>query len=82
MYVLPILIFAPLYNSPRFFEFKIVTNSTWNCTGADGLNGSEHSTPLPEAEEDCVEQDVSVDLIVTEFRRDPIYIKVSQTLFL
>lgn len=30
-YILPILIFAPLYNMPRFFEFRTVTNTTFEC---------------------------------------------------
>jgi hypothetical protein len=30
-YILPILLFAPLYNVPRFFEFTTVTNATYSC---------------------------------------------------
>ena len=35
-YILPILLFAPLYNSPRFFVFRTVSNVTYTC-----LNTSE-----------------------------------------
>ena len=30
-YILPILIFAPLYNVPRFFEFRTMSNVTYSC---------------------------------------------------
>jgi hypothetical protein len=31
-FVLPILIFAPLYSVPRFFEIRYFSNSTYICT--------------------------------------------------
>ena len=30
-YILPIFFFAPVYNLPRFFEFKTVQNTTFTC---------------------------------------------------
>ena len=30
-YIIPILLFAPLYNVPRFFEFQTVKNVTFAC---------------------------------------------------
>jgi len=38
---LPILLFAPLYNVPRFFEFKTATNITYTCLRNSTLSGGE-----------------------------------------
>ena len=45
---MPILIFAPLYNVPRFFEFRTMSNVTYSCvvTGNTSLNPQTLNTSL------------------------------------
>ena len=57
-----------------------MTNTTWNCAnstnnGSDVTSSDGSVAPVPEEDEGCVEEE-SVDLIVTDFRKDDIYIKV------
>ena len=122
-YILPILLFAPLYNVPRFFEFTTINNTTYTCLDNSTFGPSLISDPKNEgslfdpsrprtdldpqlfpsyeleAEESglvLLEQDflgrsndelremcktwkkkVVIELHVTDFRVDPIYVSVS-----
>ncbi len=41
LYVLPILVVAPLYNFPRFFEFRLRTRTVYVCEGEEAGAGPE-----------------------------------------
>ena len=49
-YIVPILLFAPLYNVPRFFEFDTVKNVTFTCLDdqLNSWNGNKTSLPINE----------------------------------
>ena len=121
-YIVPILLFAPLYNVPRFFEFTTINNTTYTCLDNSTFGPSLISDPTndgsmfdtsgsragldPELfpnyeieaeesglillEEDFLNQTkdelrekcktwkkkVVIELHVTDFRVDPIYVSV------
>ena len=115
MYVLPILVLAPLYNVPRFFEFRTETNVTYMCSNLVQLNetaalelteviseetfrnlslfpdevtdvfgagnGSEAVGVLQRACDGEWKQNSTVNLVVTNFRKNPTYIQVSLSHF-
>jgi hypothetical protein len=45
-FVLPILIFAPLYSVPRFFEIRSFTNATYICTSNSSYWFQDPNEPL------------------------------------
>jgi hypothetical protein len=66
-YILPILLFAPLYNMPRFFEFRSETNVTYRCV--DHLVNSNVSRLANDLNLDFNQQNVSSinsNLVLTE----------------
>jgi hypothetical protein len=114
---LPILLFAPLYNVPRFFEFETLKNTTYSCIDNSSnfgqnlfvdsqnnsslqqtriepelLGDSDESTGIVYSEETFLSQSKSdlksncttwhkkivIELLVTDFRVDPIYVSVSR----
>ena len=113
MYVLPILVLAPLYNVPRFFEFRTETNVTYMCSNlvqlnetaalelteviseetyrnlslfssdlevTDGVTDGVTNGSVGVLERACDgewKQNSTVNLVVTDFRKDPTYIQVS-----
>ncbi len=92
-YILPILLFAPLYNVPRFFEFKTTTNITYTCFKATTMTSEVSATRhiVLSYEEFNMLSNVEVtkmcliwvkkhvvELVITDFRVNPIYISVSR----
>ena len=88
-YILPIVLFAPLYNIPRFFEFETrVGDPCSNATTAAGQSrmtngtavavhnsGATHGTSAVNMT-DCALEEPVVGLAITEFRENPLYISV------
>lgn len=89
LYMLPIAIFAPLYNLPRFFEFRTVTNVTYTCV--DHLYNASSEPKSMVVDEETFSNisgsnlDIGCDhwsrrsfvhLVVTDFRTDHIYVMV------
>ena len=57
-YILPILLFAPLYNVPRFFEFSTVNNTTYSCL--DNSTYGPHITAASDAQTNTSFQNLQV----------------------
>ena len=89
-YILPVLLFSVIYNLPRFFEWRTVTEVTEvpcyyveptpQSAGAlaDALNASASTArALTEEELNCTQLVHNVTLIARSLRQSPIYIAVS-----
>ena len=57
-YIVPILLFAPLYNLPRFFEFETVKDVSFTCLDdqLDALNRNISSSTIDTQEKYNVTQ--------------------------
>ncbi len=82
VYLVPIIILAPLYNVPRFFEFTWIAKSFYSCADTDTSEwmSQEQFANLSAAEvAECVEwRKEEIDTtIITEFRMNRLYVRVS-----
>ena len=92
-YILPILLFCPLYNLPRFFEFKhkssnVTEYTKWNCTENEEVFTVDDKISMKgliainksfDLEIQCLglEKNSVHSLTPTETRKDELYFTVS-----
>ena len=87
-FIAPILVLAPLYNVPRFFEYEIRSRVARFCANFSGGGEFEVAEAdfanLTEAEVAACdgewEESETAQLVVTDFRKDATYIQVGVVL--
>ena len=83
-FTIPILILAPLYNMPRFFEYEIRSRITKFCANFSGrgvyeVSEAEYDNLTSEEIASCAndwEDGKTAALVVTDFRNSVTYIQV------